>query len=241
MPSTPPAGRVYRDLRIRTSDLIADLADGAAGRPVPACPEWRVRDLVAHLVGVVGDVLTGNLDGVSTHPWTQAQIDARREVPVAGLLDEWAAKGPLLESRLDAAPGATQLIFDAATHEQDLRVALNRPGVDPDASAIALRFVARAFPQAAAGWEPLLIEPTDGGAPFRTGDGEPRGVLRGTSMELVRCLSGRRTVAQLRQMRWEGDADKWLPAFEWGPFRPPAQPVERGAIPEPVLVEGSLP
>jgi hypothetical protein len=39
---------------------------------------------------------------------------------------------------------------------------------------------------------------------------------------LFRALTGRRSEAQVRALRWEGDVDVFVPAFEFGPFTFPA-------------------
>ena len=47
----------YREVRERTSALVRDTAPPEAMEQVaPATPEWRVRDVLAHLVGVTADV-----------------------------------------------------------------------------------------------------------------------------------------------------------------------------------------
>ena len=43
----------------------------------PATPQWRVHDVLAHLVGVPDDVVHGRMDGLASDAWTQAQVDAR--------------------------------------------------------------------------------------------------------------------------------------------------------------------
>src|SRR5437879_4414783 len=40
--------------------------------------------------------------------------------------------------------------------------------------------------------------------------------------ELLRALTGRRSTSQLRRLKWDGDPEPYLPAFEWGPFHVPA-------------------
>jgi len=44
----------------------------------------------------------GNLDGVATDPWTAAQVDARRDQPLAAILDEWEVNDPQVEALGDA-------------------------------------------------------------------------------------------------------------------------------------------
>ncbi len=79
----------YRALRERVSGLMRDADPAALDAIAPATPEWRVRDVLAHMVGVNTDIVTGTLDGVGTDPWTAVQVDTRRDVPIDEMLEEW--------------------------------------------------------------------------------------------------------------------------------------------------------
>ena len=72
--------QTYGALRSRVSDLVRGADEEHLERHTPAAPEWRVRDVVAHLSGITADINAGNLDGVATDAWTARQVDARREV-----------------------------------------------------------------------------------------------------------------------------------------------------------------
>jgi uncharacterized protein (TIGR03083 family) len=126
----------YRAGRERVTDLVSGLSRDEALTPVPTCPEWTVHDVVAHITGVCTDILTGNLDGVATDPWTSAQVAARRDRPLGEILQEWEEAAPQVENIAPAFPGrvGTQWVFDMTTHEHDIRLALNQPGArDSDA------------------------------------------------------------------------------------------------------------
>ncbi|GAB3422673.1 maleylpyruvate isomerase family mycothiol-dependent enzyme [Flindersiella endophytica] len=81
----------YQAMIRREADLLlgmlAALAEGDEAARVPACPDWCVRDLVAHLGGVhnwAGLNASTGLDGVSPrHPWL--------ELPSGAPLGEWYA------------------------------------------------------------------------------------------------------------------------------------------------------
>src|SRR5439155_3479575 len=139
-----PVGTAYASTRHRITDLVADPATGDAARTVPCCPAWSVHDVVAHLAGVVDDVLAGRLDGVATDPWTAAQVELRRGRPLAEVVDEWNALAPQFEQFLDSVgPPGAQAVADIVTHEHDIRQALGSPGArDSDALAIGLDFIA---------------------------------------------------------------------------------------------------
>lgn len=67
-------------IRREASMLLAALADGDETARVPACPDWSVRELVAHLGGVhhwAGLNASTGLDGVSPrHPWLELPASA---------------------------------------------------------------------------------------------------------------------------------------------------------------------
>ena len=212
-----PLGTAYRDARLRITELVrADLDAGE--RVVPACPRWTVQQLVSHLTGVVADALAGNLDGVATDPWTQAQVDARAGRPVGEVLDEWDELSVTFEPVIG--DGFEQLLFDTATHEHDLRNALGAPGArDSAATAIGLHFGLggwrRAHPMSGA--PPLRI--VAGDESVEAGD-DPDVTLALEPFEAMRACSGRRSLRQLAAYDWGTDPEPWLPSFTFGPFTP---------------------
>src|SRR5439155_2007093 len=109
---------IYAQTRKRLSDLLDGIDDDRAVPPVPACPGWTVKDVLAHVVGVCSDVLDGNINGVATDPWTAAQVAKRAGARLPDLLDEWDQVGPQVEAMAPMFPGrmAEQWVADAATH-----------------------------------------------------------------------------------------------------------------------------
>jgi len=210
----------YAGCRERISALTAHLDDDAAARAVPACPAWSVHDVVAHVAGVVDDALAGRLDGVATDPWTAAQVERRRGVPVAAILETWSEQAPAFENLLDSiGPPGHQAVADIVTHEHDIRLALGQPGArDSDAVRIGLGFVVQGFAGAAArNGTPVLVV-CDG--EHLSGDDDAPVALHGSAFDLLRAMTGRRSLEQLRAMTWQGEVDPVLPAFTFGPFRP---------------------
>ncbi len=217
--STRPSGEriaaVYASCADRIVALMAGLGTDDLNRKVPGTPLWTVRDLLAHLVGGPADLVAGNLDGAITPPWTQAQVDARRDHSVAQLLDEWAG----LREAIDGVCRSGQLpaiSMDVLTHEQDINGALDLPRLsDP----MALEFAANGFGARAAKVARdagLSLELTDGAG---WSIGEPGGAsLVGSKFELVRAMSGRRSAAQVMAMDWLGDPTPYLDLLS--PFGP---------------------
>jgi uncharacterized protein (TIGR03083 family) len=208
----PQWGAVYAETRERLSDLaLARAAD--ADRTVPACPDWTVKDAVAHVTGIVTDILDQNLDGVGSDAWTQAQIDARRDKTIEQVVDEWRTRGPEFDAGLDLlGRGAGRpAISDLVTHEMDVRQALDAPGGrDSDAMAIAFDQYREALGNRITEQKRPALRLIAGTDDMVLGDGEPATTLRGDQFELTRAMVGRRSDAQVRALDWDGDATPYL-------------------------------
>lgn len=212
---------IYHDAHQRTAELIAGRPASELDRQVPACPEWTVAELVAHLAGVAADVVNGRVAGASTPEWTARQVAERRDRPVAENLAEWQRCGPAIERLLTmrlltrAEPGVLlRIVHDLTQHEADLRGALGagRP------------------PQKA--WKPMLDQvvarrsrfPGElvvmlGDRELRMGDGKPTAAVEADPYELWRALFGRRSRAQMAAWDWHGDPEPYLDALPVFPAR----------------------
>ena len=204
---TPDTSAAYRELRERVSAMVAAAPTDQLQAIAPATPEWRVHDVIAHMVGVPADVLAGRMEGVTTDAWTAAQVDARRDLPTAALIDEWSANAATFEPMLgDFGVMAGQALLDACTHEHDVRDALSAPGArDSDAVHIGSRWLGDRIGEfnTAAGHGPLRIETDLWSETY--GDGEPVATLRVTAFELMRGSTGRRSQRQLDRWDWSGE------------------------------------
>jgi uncharacterized protein (TIGR03083 family) len=212
----------YRGVRERVTALLRGAGDDVADRPVGACPAWTVRQVVAHLTGACDDVLEGRLDGVASDAWTAAQVDARADRSLEAILDEWAELAPRVEALFGAGGVHPQMVFDAVTHEHDVRAAVDRPGArEGDGVDVAYAFVCQGFPGALRGAAlPGLVFRSPGGD-VTIGD-DPQATVTATAFDLLRSCSGRRTRDQIAALDWGGaDPTPWLPTFTWGPFRVP--------------------
>jgi uncharacterized protein (TIGR03083 family) len=196
----------YAELRARVSDLVDDVDPPALEQPAPATPGWRVRDVLAHMIGVTDDVVHGRLDGVASDPWTAAQVDKRRDLPVAELLDEWEQHASRFGELLVGAPDeiAGQALFDAVTHEHDVRQALARPGGrDSDAMELSWDWLVNVRTLAGAPAIRFVTERRDDVA----GTGAPEVTVRAPRFELLRATTGRRTVEEMTSYGWEPAPD----------------------------------
>ncbi|MGH9027395.1 MAG: maleylpyruvate isomerase N-terminal domain-containing protein [Acidimicrobiia bacterium] len=189
----------YRELRGRVSELAREADPEALETMAPAAPEWRVRDLLAHLSGVCADITAGNLEGVTTDEWTAAQVDARRSWTVDRLLAEWSEQGAAVDALIPSFPPplATQLLTDGATHEHDVRGGLDAPGAR-DAAAVALAFPGLVEYGLGAG---LHVE-CDEGTYISGGENDADATVRAPRFELFRAMTGRRSIEQIRTFDW---------------------------------------
>lgn len=197
----------YRSVRERVAELIEAASDAQLDTVAPATPEWRVRDVVAHLVGVTSDILTGTIDGITTDAWTEAQVAPRRVRPIADLLAEWEDNARRVEPMIkDFGSTAGQFLFDAVTHEQDIRGALAQPGArDSDAVEIAFAWGGEVIGdmRGAAEVGALRIRSETGDVVW--GRGDVTSSCRTSRFEVVRATSGRRSVHQMLAWDWDGD------------------------------------
>jgi uncharacterized protein (TIGR03083 family) len=204
-----PHASAYGELRVRVTELIRQVDASALERPAPATPGWRVHDVVAHLVGVPDDVVNGRLEGIASDPWTQTQVDKRAGLPTADLLAEWEEKGPAFETLLAGAPAeiAGQAVFDAATHEHDVRHALGVPGArESDAISVAWEWIVDARTR---GGERALCFVIDGSEQV-SGTGEVVARIEAPRFELFRAVSGRRTAGEIERYLWDCEPEPKL-------------------------------
>ena len=218
------AGAAYAGIRQRINELLEG-SHGRSDEGVRACPEWRVCDLLAHIAGVVDDVIGGRIEGAGSDPWTAAQVAARRSRPFDDVLAEWNARSPQLEGVLDSfGPAGHQLVMDTVSHEHDLRAALGAPGArDSDAVRIGTDWLMQAYQGASGG---VRVIASDTGTTWEPADGRAAvATVTASAFDLLRTFSGRRSEGEIRALDWDGDVDAALATLTWGPFRLPAAPV----------------
>ena len=198
---------VYRGVRVRIAALVCELPEETLEFVAPATPEWRVREVVAHLAGATADIVSDNLADVASDEWTAAQVDARRDVPIGEVLNEWARCSAIVEpmiARFDP-PMRAMLLTDAVTHEHDVRGALGVPGErDSDAIGYAFRGVSGGIGAQRGDTGALRIRHDAGESVV--GAGEPTATVRTTRFEIVRASVGRRSRGQIAAWDWEGDS-----------------------------------
>ena len=173
-----------------------------AAAPVPACPVWTVHDVFAHQAGVASDILGGRLEGVTTDPWTQRQVEERAGRTLAEILDEWDADAPRLIEAMAPLGDAVdpRMVIDVWTHDQDVRGAVGRPGQRNGERAewVSDRFRDHLAEEVErAELAPLVVDFGDRPA--------AEGSVAVSRFEFCRALVGRRSLDQIRQWTWTVD------------------------------------
>ena len=199
----------YERTRERVCTLLLDATPDDLVRTVPACPDWTVQDLAAHLVGTPAELAAGRFPtGGNFTSWLQDIVDARRGTDVASLVDEWRTLDSAIEPMLQG-PGG--LMFgDVAVHEHDLRGALGRPdheAIEVDA-LVPFALGSFATPAREADLGAIVVE-SDRGT-WRSHDDDAGWTLHVEPWEAVRAVYSRRTADELRALPADGDAEPYL-------------------------------
>jgi uncharacterized protein (TIGR03083 family) len=202
----PALSRLYGDSRARLLALVGGLDEPGLATPVPACPGWRVRDVVGHLAAVGEDVLEGRLTGPPTEEQSAAQVARYAGRPFGDVLARWDELAPSFAAAIDGFE-VWPAVLDVATHEQDIRGALDAPGAR-DTEVVRLgsdRLLTWLRPPA-----PLRVVVEDGS--YEVGleglsppDGGATILLTTDRFEAFRWRLGRRSRRQLADLDWTGD------------------------------------
>jgi uncharacterized protein (TIGR03083 family) len=229
----------YAETQQHLAELVRNAPPEQPGWLVPASPAWTVKDVVAHVTGVAGDVAEGRLapeldlllalgdpeQADRRDAVTATQVAVRKDLSVDEILNEWFGHVEALLPMIRGERPFPQprplldgiVVTDLATHAQDVRGAVDQPG-DRDSAGVSAAFVgysrAAALRLAARGVRPLRLRYQD--KERMIGEGEPGATLSGDRFELFRALAGRRSRDQILAMDWEGDPAPYvdlIPAY----------------------------
>lgn len=222
-----PNHLIYERVRTNVMTLLEEHPD-AGHRPVPGCPEWNVLELAEHFVDIC-EVATHRLE--SNDPNAREIRKPSGGMPMPRLLDEWRVSGPRLDDLAAAhlESSTNKLVLDAFTHELDLCAALGAAPPDGHPGYGVLGFVIGGFSGQVRRMGLPTLEISIDGSQWLAGEGgRPAATLTAASTyDLLRSLTGRRTLDQIAELEWSAAPGPWLPAFDWGPFTPPEQPAEK--------------
>jgi hypothetical protein len=233
MTSMDGDARRYSEVRALFTPVVAAIAEG---EQLPACPNWDVHDLVAHQVHQLEGALTGDfpledsLDAILApdpaeraralarqEAWIANGVQAQRATPIAALVDEWA------QLEADAPPDALSGLFpDITVHFFDLlgaartRAHRTHPFV---VAALAFWLQQSSTRLERTAQRRVRLEMLDGvGQREVIGESGAEVVVAGSAFELLRAITGRRSLRQAAKLQWER-ADEFavrsFPAYGW--------------------------
>jgi uncharacterized protein (TIGR03083 family) len=206
--------QLYADSERRVADLVTALDAATLQTLTPACPDWTVHDVLAHLAGGAASFGTASFAGVGTEPWTAEHVASRRDVPVADLLAERRSYLPKLAELAPQDRAWLPVVHDALNHEADIRGAIGAPGLPADALAAAFPLLEKVLPKRLRHLGTVTADLD--GQPRTWGDGQPDLVVAAPLFEFWRGVFGRRSRGQLRGWVVYGDAEAFaeaLPTF----------------------------
>lgn len=101
----PALALAYQRTHAAILAILGTLAGDQLSTVVPACPQWTVRDLTAHMTAVAADTIEGRFPSINPHgTWaerqpvvdahTAGQVSSRRTMTIAELLGEWTGYLP---------------------------------------------------------------------------------------------------------------------------------------------------
>lgn len=232
----PDITEAYSQTRTTMAEIARSLTDEQRRARVPACPDWTVTELFAHVssicVGVATGIFPADLNPSAfwdeemakrREAFIDESITARSDATLEEILEEWDAHASVLEAMMrgerawpEGAPPLAEwvVLTDLAAHHHDLRGAVGMPGArDSIATGLSLRSYVEGMRFRA------LIEglPTftivAGAREWTVGTGEPLATVTADPFELARAASGRRSPEQVRAFAWDGDPEPFLPYF----------------------------
>ena len=226
MSSVDP-GAVYELTRLAVGVTVAGLSDEQFDTVVPATPAWRVRDVLAHVVGLAADLNAQHFpdaDDVGGAAWAQQQVAGRRDTAIDDVLAEWSREAPTFEEglRLFGYEEGSHFVADLHAHHQDIRSAIGLPPDDDELTVMValdhyLGFLDEML--IAAGWGTLVVVVVvSAGVEERSlgGVGPHHARMKGSAFEVLRCCSARRSARQIRSLQWQGEVEALLSLLQAG-------------------------
>ena len=211
---------LYRQGKTMAVDLLLTLDDEALETTCTACPDWSIRDVVAHHVHYLGacadggvphamqDALMGDDDtrplaAEARDAWTQDGVERRRGLAFESVLEEWDEVVATMPDH------AALAVLDLTMHLFDIKETL---GDDRDRTspligeALAGYYYFALSTQLAHTEAGVGLSCTDTGATFVT-EGQTA-VVAGTAYDLLRAIGGRRSRLEAdRTLDWGGASE----------------------------------
>lgn len=236
----------FSEIQSQLSSQLLELDEEASHAPVLTRREWTVKDTVAMLTGFARAIVEGRWTQDFSDSWADANlrqqlhehfegwISERRERSMADVVAEWdscALRLRRMIAREEPFPNGTHpftawtYLWAVVQNAHNIWSALGIGTKERDGEAtwmcletaiywLDMRLQAKRLPA-------LRIRAGD--REWVIGDGIPATGVTAPPFELFRALSGRRSLQQIRDFSWDGDADPYLEVFS--PYEAPAEAI----------------
>ena len=239
----PDLAGAFREIRQALTEDLATADAGDWATSIPTRPQWTVKDTVAMLAGFAGALIEGRWTEDYSDSWADREIldglhlaldrliGERRDHSGPQILEEWDAHSGRLEAMMagdERFPIGTHpfvgwsYLWAVVQNGHNVWAALHiAKARDFQATMLCL--------ESAVMWLDMRLQATGrpalrlhaGSRDWVIGDGAPRATVTAAPFDLLRALSGRRSLDQIRRFDWEGDAEGFLGVFS--PFEPPKE------------------
>ncbi len=214
--ATVDTGAVYERTRRAFVATMTAATEEQHEQRVPAAPDWSVRDVLAHVVGLAADLNAQHFpdpDDLGGSAWAARQVAQRRGATLADVVAEWDREGPAFADVLRAFDYefGSHFAADLHAHHQDVRQALGLVrDDDSETVAVALDHYLGFIDELLVTEQWGALEVVAGDEVHRLGSGAKRARLVAAPFEVLRALAARRSERQVRALAWEGDVDAFV-------------------------------
>ena len=203
----------YHQTMARIIELVSNLSSDDEQLVVQACPDWTVKDLVAHVAGLCEALSQGESTPADTQAWVDQLVADRASQSLSETIKQWKSCAVKFgEVATLSARIAAPITYDLIVHEHDLRHALQLPGEKDNAAVlIAMSFGALMLEHDLKNLNQGSLHLRCGEYEWQCGPGEVELSLDLTHhfefpiWETLRLTGSRRSHRQLRQYPWQGD------------------------------------
>ena len=204
---------IYALERAELIRRLRSLNPAQAATPVPSCPAWTVKDVAAHLSGLVVETLANVPPPRGSDEATARQVSDRAQSTLNEVCDEWEANAPAFD---DFAAGdaayATTLTGDLAVHAHDIAEALLQPADEMSVGTLAAteRYLGLLQERAAEQLDVALTVDLIGVGLREASAGSKPLKLAASPYAFLRSVTGRRSRSDVADLDWAGDPSELL-------------------------------
>lgn len=215
---------IYGDARDHMISQVRDLPLDQLATTVPTCPLWSVADVVAHVAGLVADLLAGMKPPLGSDEKTARQVETRRDMSIGEICDEWASNAAGIAELMTETPmTALGLTADLAVHSHDIAETID--AIEAPLASVTATGCERYAPLL----QERVAERLDLALTISIGDrmwlpiaGTTPLALTGAPADFLLSVTGRRRRSDVDgTFTWQGDPTAMLDgAFtQYGPYR----------------------